>query len=222
MKFSAFLFDMDGTMLDNMGVHMQVWLEYLSNEGVVLEPEHFYKFAAGRTNAEILRELIRPDLSADEINAYSRKKEDLYRLRYRPILSAVKGLETFLRAAHSLRIPMAVGSSAGCENILFHLDGLGFESYFSALVGSDDIRNGKPDPEIFLLAAQRLGIPADKCLVFEDTPAGLEAADRAGMRAIALTTTYPAERLQNHASVLRVVPDFEGLDPAELWNPTMP
>ena len=207
-------------MLDNMAVHMQVWLEYLANEGVALEPAHFYKFAAGRTNPEILREMISPDLSAEEIDAHSRKKEDLYRLRYRPILSAVKGLPAFLQASFALGIPMAVGSSAGCENILFHLDGLGFEPFFSTLVGSEDIRHGKPDPEIFLLAAQRLGVPAEKCLVFEDTPAGLEAADRAGMRAIALTTTYPADRLQNHACVLQVVPNFESLDPAELWNQT--
>ena len=205
-------------MLDNMAIHMQIWYEYLSSVGVELEKAHFYKFAAGRTNAEILRELLSPNLSQSAIEEHSSKKEELYRLRYRPILKPVPGLPEFLAAARQLAIPMAVASSAGCENIQFHLDGLEAEDYFSALVGSEDVRNGKPDPEIFLQAASRLGVAVGECLVFEDTPAGLEAAARAGMRAIAVTTTYPAERLAKNPVVLRVVPDYTVLRPADLLN----
>jgi beta-phosphoglucomutase family hydrolase len=218
MKVSAFIFDMDGTMLDNMAIHMQIWYEYLSSVGVELEKAHFYRFAAGRTNAEILRELLSPNLSQSEIEEHSGKKEELYRLRYRPILKPVPGLPEFLEAARQLAIPMAVASSAGCENIQFHLDGLAAEDYFSALVGSEDVRNGKPDPEIFLQAASRLGVAVAECLVFEDTPAGLEAAARAGMRAIAVTTTSPAERLAQNPVVLRIVPDYTLLRPADLLN----
>lgn len=205
-------------MLDNMAVHMQIWFEYLSNEEVALEPAHFYKFAAGRTNAEILRELLRPDLSEVEIEEHSRKKEELYRLHYGPILKPVLGLPEFLESARQIGIPMAVASSAGCENIQFHLDGLESEDFFTALVGSEDVRKGKPDPELFLLAASRLGVPVDQCLVFEDTPAGLEAASRAGMRAIAVTTTYPAERLAQNPVVLQIVPDYTVLRVADLLN----
>jgi HAD superfamily hydrolase (TIGR01509 family) len=218
MKVKAFIFDMDGTMLDNMAVHMQIWFDYLSSIGVVLETAQFYKFAAGRTNAEILRELLRPDLGAVEILEHSQKKEELYRQHYGPILKPVPGLIEFLEGARQLGIPMAVASSAGCENIQFHLDGLESEGYFTALVGSEDVRNGKPDPEIFLQAARRLGVSVDECLVFEDTPAGLEAAARAGMRAIAVTTTYPAERLAQNPVVLKIVPDYTVLKPEDLLN----
>jgi beta-phosphoglucomutase family hydrolase len=216
MTFRAFLFDMDGTLLDNMAVHMQIWVEFLAGKGVKIGVEQFNKFAAGRTNAEILRELVGPHLTEEEIFTLSDQKEELYRAHFRPLMKPAEGLVVFLEKARSGGVAMAVASSAGCENIRFHLQGLGLEGYFSILVGSEDIKNGKPDPEIFLKAAERLGVAPDDCLVFEDTPAGLEAAHRAGMSAIALTATYPQERLASLPAVLRVEPDFCELDPLVL------
>jgi len=218
MDFEAFVFDMDGTMLDNMNVHMQVWYEYLSDLGIDLQDGQFYKTAAGRTNGEILRKLVRADMSEAEVEQHSQKKEELYRQRYQPMLKPVHGLPEFLEQARQLGIPMAVASSAGCENIQFHLDGLRAEDYFKVVVGAEDVSRGKPDPEIFLTAASRLGVDPARCLVFEDSPTGLEAATRAGMRALALTTTYPAERLAQSPAVLRIVPDYTSLNPGALLH----
>jgi beta-phosphoglucomutase family hydrolase len=214
MNFAAFIFDMDGTLLDNMGFHREVWVEFLAERGVHLDSEQFSHFSAGRTNAEILRKLISPELSDQEVDELSEAKEELYRQRFRHLMKPAEGLPQFLRAAKHLGVPMAVASSAGCSNIHFHLDVLNLEGVFDTLVGSEDVTYGKPDPEIFLAAAQRLGVPAERCLVFEDTPAGIEAAQRAGMQVIAFTTSYPMERLRQNPVVMQVHPDFTSLDPA--------
>jgi beta-phosphoglucomutase family hydrolase len=216
MTFSAFLFDMDGTLLDNMGVHMHIWVEFMHEMGVEIGLEETYKFTLGRTNPEILRDLLGKHLTDEEIIILSDRKEELYREHYRPLMKPVAGLVQFLDSALAAKIPMAVASAAGCENIRFHLEGLGLEKYFTILVGSEDVKNGKPDPEIFLKAAERLGVMPGDCLVFEDTPNGLEAAYRAGMSAVALTSTYPRERLASHPAVVWIEADYTGLDPREL------
>jgi beta-phosphoglucomutase family hydrolase len=218
MGYRAFLFDMDGTLIDNMGIHSQVWSEYLADLGVSITPPEFFARAAGRTNAEILRLLIGPHLQDDQVEDMSAHKENLYRLRYRPIMQAVNGLEYFLRSARAFGCLQAVASSAGLENIAFHLSGLGLNAYFQTVVGAEDVRHGKPNPDLFLTAAERLGVNPAECLVFEDTPTGLEAARRAGMRAIALTTSYPAETLSQNPAVLRVAPDFASLSPQEFLS----
>jgi beta-phosphoglucomutase family hydrolase len=213
MGYKAFLFDMDGTLIDNMGVHSQVWSEFLAGHGVPITPAEFYAQAAGRTNAEILRQLIGPHLEDDQVEVMSTQKEELYRWRYLPIMRAMDGLADFLHAAHAAGIFMAVASSAGHENISFHLSGLGLSDYFQAVVGAEDVLHGKPHPDLFLAAAKRLGVLPANCLVFEDTPTGLEAARRAGMQAVALTTSYPAEILSQNPTVLRVEPDFSSISP---------
>jgi len=216
MTFKAFLFDMDGTLIDNMAVHMQIWVEFLAGMGVKIGLDQFNKFAAGRTNAEILRELVGPHLSEEEIFRLSDQKEELYRAHFGPLMKPAAGLVQFLDSAREAGIPMAVASSAGCDNIHFHLEGLGLGGYFTIQIGSEDVQNGKPDPEIFLKAAERLGVAPGDCLVFEDTPAGLEAAYRAGMSAVALTSTYPRERLALLPAVLRIEADFSALNPIDL------
>jgi beta-phosphoglucomutase len=213
MTVHAFIFDMDGTLIDNMGTHTQVWSEYLAEHGVHITPERFFAFSAGRTNAEILRQLIGSHLDDAQVETMAAEKEAHYRRRYRPRMRPVDGLTDFLRHAAQLKVALAVASSAGHENIAFHLDGLGLRDRFHVVVGAEDVRNGKPHPDLFLTAAARLGIDPESCLVFEDTPAGLEAAQRAGMPAVALTTSYPAEVLAQYPAVVRVERDFSALSP---------
>lgn len=217
MKFSAFIFDMDGTLLDNMGFHRDVWVEFLAEKGIRIDAEQFSAFSAGRTNAEILRQLIGPHLSDFQVEEYSEAKEELYRSRYRHLMKPAEGLPEFLHKAREMGAPLAVASSAGCDNIHFHLDVLHLEGIFDVLVGSEDVRRGKPDPEIFLTAAERLGVAPARCLVFEDTPTGIEAAQRAGMRVVAFTTSYSSERLRQIQAVLRVEENFLALDPVDFF-----
>jgi HAD superfamily hydrolase (TIGR01509 family) len=212
MSFSAFIFDMDGTLIDNMGFHSNIWIEFLASHGVQITPEMFASRTVGKINAEILREFIGPHLTAGQIAALSLGKEELFRERFRPHIKEVPGLRAFLEAARGCAIPAALATSAGIDNARYILQGLGVESFFSVVVTAEDITRGKPDPEIFLIAARRLGLIPGTCLVFEDSPMGLEAAHLAGMRAVALATTFPAAKLETHPAVLRVVPDYTGLD----------
>jgi beta-phosphoglucomutase len=216
MEFKAYLFDMDGTLVDNMGIHNQVWIEFLRTHGVNITPAEFYERAAGRTNAEILRHMIGPHLEDVQIMRMSAQKEELYRSRYRPIMKPVPGLSVFLQLMRTHGIAAAVASSAGHENIEFHLSGLGLRAYFDAVVGAEDVRLGKPAPDLFLTAAARLGIAPADCLVFEDSPAGLEAACRAGMQAVAFTTSYPANDLSSNPAVMRIEADFTRISPLDL------
>ena len=224
MSFSAYIFDMDGTLVDNMGFHVTIWTEFLASLGAPVDRETFYRRTVGKVNAEILRDLYRADLSDAEIEDLSRRKEQLYRQRFAPLIAqkAVPGLREFLQKAHQDGISMAVATSAGLENTRFILEGLSIATYFSALVTSEDVRRGKPDPEIFLIAAQKLGVPPEACLVFEDSPAGLEAAHRAGMRSVALSTTFTPDQLTGRPGVLLVAPDYtaidlDGLKPCARW-----
>ncbi|GAP08215.1 haloacid dehalogenase superfamily, subfamily IA, variant 3 [Anaerolinea thermolimosa] len=214
MHFSAYIFDMDGTLIDNMGFHGAIWSEFLASLGAPVDRETFFRRTVGKVNAEILRDLYRADLSDAEIEELSRRKEQLYRQRFAPLITqkAVPGVREFLQKAHQRGISMAVATSAGLENTRFILDGLGITAYFSALVTSEDVHRGKPDPEIFLIAAQKLGVPPEACLVFEDSPAGLEAAHRAGMVSVALATTFPAEQLAGRPGVLLVTGDYSAID----------
>ena len=212
MNYSAYIFDMDGTLVNNMGVHIQIWVEFLTSIGHPIDTETFYRRTVGKVNAEILREFVRPDLTDAEVGVYSLQKEELYRRRFRPLLKEIPGLSAFLRRARASGMPMALATSAGMDNVQFVLRGLGIEEYFSAVVSADEVVNGKPDPEIFLKAAAKLSVAPGECLVFEDSPSGLEAAHRAGMRAVALTTTFTADKLEGRPGVIRIVPDYVGLE----------
>jgi beta-phosphoglucomutase len=215
----AFIFDMDGTLVDNAGFHTQVWLQMLAEIGVRLTAKEFHRRTSGKRNAQILREILGPELSDEEIASYAERKELLYRVAYGPHLKLVAGLDGFLEGARRLDVPMAVATSANRCNIEFVLGGLGIESYFRVVIGAEDVSVGKPHPEAFLTAARRLGVAPERCLVFEDSPVGVEAAHRAGMKAVALTTTVDARVFQGLPAVVQIVDSFEGLNPRSLVKP---
>ena len=127
-------------------------------------------------------------------------------------MKEVPGITALLEQAKKLGLPMAVASAAGIDNIEYVINNLKIAHYFKAIVCAQDVKHGKPDPEIFLLAAKRLGVEPSKCLVFEDSLVGVEGALNAGMKAVAVTTGHPAEKLAAYASVIKVVDNFVGLD----------
>jgi beta-phosphoglucomutase family hydrolase len=216
---SAFIFDMDGTLVDNMAYHTQAWLALLAELGVHMTAGEARRRIAGQTNEQTLRQILGDEVSGAEIARYAARKESLYRALYGPHLKAVAGLDGFLAKAHCLGVPLAVATAADRANIAFVLGGLGIDHCFRVVVGAEDVAHGKPDPEMFLTAASRLGVPARQCLVFEDSLAGMEAARRAGMKAVALTTTLDAGAFRGLPGVLCAVEDFFGLDPEDLHNP---
>lgn len=211
----AFIFDVDGTLVDNMAVHNQMWLDFFAGLGVSMDPQTFHHQTAGKTAPEVIRSMLGNQLSDEEVWGYGEQKEGMYRATYQP--QAVLGLEQFLAQAKESGVAMAIASAGGRRNIAFVLDGLNIRSYFQAIVSGEDVQNGKPAPDLFLKAADLLGVRPAECLVFEDAWHGVEAARRAGMAAILLTTSIDPQTIGPESNVIMAVPHFAALNIADLW-----
>lgn len=210
----ALIFDVDGTLVHNMPVHNQIWLNFLAGLGIQIEANEFQHKTAGKTSPEVVRLMLGNHLTDAEARQYGEQKEILYRSTYQP--QAVPGLHAFLAQAHQAGLPMAIASAGGPLNIGLVLDGLGIRPYFQAIVSGEDVQHGKPAPDLFLKAAERLGVDPADCLVFEDAWFGVEAAHRAGMRVILLTTTIDPQTVEEQHGVETAVPNFAALDFAKL------
>jgi beta-phosphoglucomutase family hydrolase len=213
---AAFIFDMDGVLVDSMPFHVEAWVQVLGQQGVHKTREEFLRDLAGKTNRDILRRWFGPTFPDADMAALEARKEALYRRLYRPALKPLDGLLDFLAAATRLGIPMAVATAAGRANREFVLDGLGIRQFFTAAVGPEEVPEGKPHPGMFLRAAEHLCLLPARCLVFEDALAGVEAATRAGMRVVALTTTLEASAFDGWPAVVRTAPSFSPLYPRQL------
>jgi beta-phosphoglucomutase family hydrolase len=212
MKYNALIFDMDGTLVHNMPFHNLAWRDTLAEAGVQIDLEEFNRATTGKKSAEIVRMVLGDQLSDSQVTYWLERKEALYRERFACCREPLPGLLHLLEQAHDIGIPMAVATASPPENISFILDVLNLRRYFTAVVGGHDVQFGKPNPEIFLKSAQTLGIEPAHCLVFEDALGGIEAARRAGMDAVMICTTIPAQEVAGQTHVLRAVPDFTHLD----------
>ena len=211
----AFVFDMDGTLVDNMKYHTEAWQRLLAEHGVEMDANEFLIRPAGMINRQIMPMLF-PGIPEDEGEALSEQKERLYRELFLEHRAAVSGAEKFLSESKRLGIKLAVATAAPTGNVEFILDGLDLRRYFDAVTTAADIKNGKPDPEIFLRSAEKLNVEPRHCLVFEDALGGFEAARRAGMKAVGITTVNAAEDLLKLEPVVEARPDFVGLEPVGL------
>ena len=215
----AFLFDLDGVVVDSNGLHVESWKEVARRHGFDCpDADHIGK--CGLRTRAVIRDLLRWPVTEAEADRIGFEKEDLYRewIR-RDGIRAIPGVLDFLAAAQRLGIPCAVGSSAPRENVDLCLRALDAERFFAATVSGADVDRGKPAPDIFLKAAGGLGVAPARCLVFEDAPAGIAAAHAAGMRAYALLTSHAREEL---ADADFVAADFAELSPRAVQSAWMP
>ena len=189
----ALIWDLDGVIADTAPYHFAAWRELFYELGRNYTKRDF-QGNFGRRNDDILSEML-GNLSREELNSLSRRKEELFREKIKGRVKPLPGVLQLLEDASSHGFRLALVSSTPPENLKLILSSLSIERYFGPLISDQDVRRGKPDPEGFLLAARRLGVPPDRCIVIEDAVAGVEAAKRAGMRCIAVTTTHPRERL---------------------------
>jgi beta-phosphoglucomutase len=208
----ALLFDVDGTLVDNMPAHLKAWVKYLKFFGITDSDEQIFINISGKTTKEVLNYYFGNELTPQQVKDRSYEKETLYKQIYLPEMCEISGLTSLLNQARNLGVPMAIGSAGGIDNIKFVINNLKIADYFDVVISGGDVKHGKPDPEIFLKAASKLGVEPQKCLVFEDSLAGLEGAYNAGMKAVAITTGHPAEELDCLSSVIKVVDDFRDLD----------
>lgn len=211
----AFIFDMDGTLVDNMHVHVEAWRRLLEENGLEMVEHDFLVKTAGKTNREIMPTVF-GDISDERIAELAARKESLYREAYLPVRKSVDGLIDFLEESRRLGIRMAVATAASNPNMEFILDGLNLRQFFGAVTTASDVKLGKPNPDMFLVSAEKLGVEPRECIVFEDAIGGFEAAHRAGMVSIGITTVNSAEDVLKCDSVVEAHADFTGLDPAAL------
>lgn len=209
------IFDWDGVIIDSSRCHETSWERLAAEERRDL-PEGHFKAGFGRKNEYIIPNILRWTSDAAEIRRLALRKEELYRtvVRERGV-EALPGVRAWLMRLRDAGVPRAIASSTHRANIDLTLSQIGLATFFDgAIVSSEDVAHGKPHPEVFLKAAQRIAREPGRCVVFEDAFAGLEAAAAGGMRRIAVATTHPAEALEPHAD--RVVARLDELDVKEL------
>lgn len=190
----AILWDMDGVVADTEEAHLLAWRQFLAERGRSVTAEQF-AVTFGMANPEILRRWFGDALSAEEIHAWSAHKEALFRTYVPTHVRALPGSLEWLRRGRERGYRQAIASSGEMANIVAVVAALEIGNRFDALVSGAFLPRSKPDPAIFLHAAAALGAAPEECLVVEDGIVGVEAARRAGMCCVALTTTHPAERL---------------------------
>ena len=196
-------------MVDDMEFHLAAW-EQLLNEDLSagLDPSTVRNNMYGK-NPEVFVRLFGPERFSElQMEALSLEKERRYQQAFLPHLRLIDGLQELLDRLKELRIPLAIGSAAIPYNIDFVLDNLKLRSYFKAIVSAEDVALSKPYPQTFLLAAERLQLPAEACLVFEDAPKGVEAARLAGMQAVALTTLHAAEEFSGLSNIQAFIRNY--------------
>ena len=195
MAIKALIFDMDGTMIDSMPTHKAAWIEFARRHRIQIDLPEMMRRTTGRTGTECMGELFGRVMTAEEAEPLVIEKELIYRELYAPIFSEVAGFKAFLDMALRKSLAVGIGTAGDAGNVAFAFSHLRLSPEPSVVIRGDMGLAGKPEPAIFLEAAKRLGFAPSECIVFEDAPFGIEAARRAGMRAVAITTTHSAEEL---------------------------
>ncbi|HZD49217.1 MAG TPA: HAD-IA family hydrolase [Silvibacterium sp.] len=183
----AVLWDMDGTLIDSEEFHWISWRDTMAKEGISITREQFLA-TFGQRNDSIIPQLLADEATPERIERISTAKEEEYRdLVRKHGMKPLPGVTTWLYRLHEAGWLQAIGSAAPRENIDVVLEALSATHIFQGIVSADDVHHGKPDPEVYLVAASRLGAPRARSIVVEDAVAGVEAARRAGMHSIGVS-----------------------------------
>ena len=212
IKAKALLFDLNGTMIDDMNYHTTAWRNILNNDLGANFTRNEVKAQMYGKNEEVLTRFFgKGHFTMERMNELSTEKEKRYQEAYLPKLALIDGLKEFLEMAKVAGIKMAIGSAAIPYNIDFVLDNLHLREYFPVIVSAHDVTISKPHPETFLQCAAALNIDPKDCIVFEDAPKGVESALNAGMQTFVLTTTHPKEDFEQYNNVIGFGADYTGL-----------
>ncbi|MDQ6610550.1 MAG: HAD family phosphatase [Bacteroidota bacterium] len=206
-QYKAVIFDLNGTMIDDMQYHIHAWHRILNSLGANLSLQQMKEECYGK-NHELLERIFPGRFSFEEKDGMSLEKEKGYQQQFRPHLKLIDGLGDLLPSLQQQGIKMAIGSAAILFNINFVLDGLGIRNYFDAIVSADDVLHSKPHPETFLKCAEAIFESPKDCLVFEDAPKGVEAALNAGMDCVVITTLHSPEEFESYKNVVCVIENF--------------
>lgn len=207
----AVIFDMDGVLVASGSAHAASWRIVARRHGIEVSDEQF-RATFGQTSRDIIRKLWGPHISDEQVRRIDDEKEATYRELIRGLVPLTIGAREVVAGLHRAGLPLAVATSGPPENVDLVLDETKLRRFFSAVVTGADVQRGKPAPDCFLLAAERLGVEPDRCVVVEDAPAGIHAAVAAGMHPVGLVGTHPGERLA-HAGAARIVQSLTEITP---------
>ena len=211
MPYKALIFDMDGTLVDNMDYHKQSWIELFKHHQLDLEYDTFDKKYHKGSLVEIMARLFPHISDRERLREIGSYKEVLYRELYRPHITPIAGLNGFLNQVQQLGIPMGIATMGDQHNIDFTFEALQIGSYFHSTTGGHEVEHGKPHPEIFLSAAQRIGVSPSNCLAFEDTRSGVTAALTAGMDVVGVTTMFD-EKILLELGCIKTLSTYHEMD----------
>ena len=215
----AAIFDWDGVIIDSSRQHEESWNRLALEINKPL-PEGHFKAGFGRKNEFIIPNILHWEDDPAEVRRLSLRKEALYReIIIEQGLEPLPGVRTWLNRLANAAIPCAIGSSTHRKNIEVSLDVLGLRPFFRAIVSAEDVSHGKPDPEVFLKAAEKLATPPARSVVFEDAHVGIEAGHRAGMRVIAVATTNPLADLGKADLAVSRLDELEVAKVAQWFGP---
>jgi len=218
-KAKAVIWDMDGVIADTALYHFKAWQEVFQRRGVNFTQDDFRR-NFGQRNDTIIRNTLGEQISQSEIDTIAREKEKTFRKVIGQNIKPLPGAVQLLKSLREHGFRVALASSAPIENIRLVTRGLGIDDYFHSIVTGRDVAEGKPSPQGFLLAAEKLGVEPKDCIVIEDAVAGVAASKRAGMRCIAVTNTHPRESLMEADLTVDTLEEMTVGDLEALLNPT--
>ena len=204
------IFDHDGVLIDSLEYHQEAWTELGRRTGLPITPEFIHE-TFGMTNPSIFKRLLGEAAADHDLNGYSDLKEECYRDAARGKIVLMDGVRELLDGLSAAGCLLAIGSSGVRKNLELTAESCGLTGRFAGIASLEDIKRGKPDPEVFLVAARKAGVDPSRAVVFEDATFGVEAAKAAGMRAVGVTTTSPARALWD-AGADEVVETLAGYD----------
>src|SRR5580704_9104316 len=199
------VFDMDGVLIDSHPVHRIAWSKVLATVGKSVSEEGLGFILAGRRREEILRHFL-GDLPESKIAEYGHQKDLFFEENFHDV-RLIPGVRKFLQALETEGLGAGIATSASSARTWGTLRRLKLDQKFSVVVTGDDVDAGKPDPEVYRLAAQRMNLPPEKLLALEDAPCGVQAARSAGMRCVGVSTNGRAELLRQCGAEF-VIADF--------------
>lgn len=210
MRTHAVIFDMDGVLIDSGAHHRAAWRALLDELGVVPAAPDYWRLTIGRPSVEAVPLLLGRETPWAEAQRLAARKQEHYRRLASEGPALVRGVAAFVGELAARGVPRAVATSASRHDVETLLARARLLDRFAVVVAAEDVRWGKPDPEVYVLAARRLGVAPERCLVFEDALVGVQAARGAGMRTIGVCTAHTESELRA-AGAERAVEDFEGL-----------
>lgn len=217
-KLDAVLWDLDGVIADTGTYHCRAWQDTFGKRGTTFTEEDFMRHF-GQRNDTIIRDTLGNGISPAELDVVAEEKEVTYRRLIAGNIKPLPGAIDLIKALRQHGIKTAIGSSAPPENIQIIIRGLNIADYFQAIVWGREVAEGKPSPQVYLLAAQKLGAAPDSCVVMEDAVSGVAAAKSAGMKCVAVTSSHPRSSLKEADLIVDTLATVGVGDLAGLFHP---